>query len=274
MQELIRARTKALSDDVRRVLAAAAVLGRPFDTRLLRTIGGQTEPELIQVLDQLVKKGFLRERDAPFPEPALDFQHEYIRQSIYEQLGAIQRRALHRRAAEALLAHYRARPDRIIEEVAFHFELAEESRAIPHLVQAAKQAAGLFAFGHAVDLYTRALEALRVHFPDQLDRQFELLLARESVFDSQGRRAKQAEDLAALAELAKNTSDRGLEAEARVRQAGFLAYTGKFEAARRAGEAALDLYRAIGNRDGEAQAMRELGFIHWREEDFGTALNY
>ncbi|NIV31799.1 MAG: tetratricopeptide repeat protein, partial [Anaerolineae bacterium] len=59
-----------------------------------------------------------------------------------------------------------------------------------------------------------------------------------------------------------------------VRQAGHFTYTGEYAEARRAGEQALSLYRRAGDRAGEAQALRELGFLHWSAEDYGTALSY
>jgi tetratricopeptide (TPR) repeat protein len=53
-----------------------------------------------------------------------------------------------------------------------------------------------------------------------------------------------------------------------------MAYTGRYDAARQAGERALDLYRSAKDNAGEAQALRELGFLHWSAEDYGAALTY
>ena len=104
VQDLLRSRISRLSGDQRQMLAAAAVIGRPFDVHLLRRVSGQPEPLLLQYVDQLLTRGFLRESGNTLPQQSLGFQHEYYRRVIYEDLGAVQRRALHRRTAEALLA--------------------------------------------------------------------------------------------------------------------------------------------------------------------------
>src|SRR6266702_4380363 len=137
------------------------------------------------------------------PQQSLDFYHDYFRRVIYEGLGAVQRQALHRRAAEALLALYRAKPQVVIEEVAYHFEVAADGQAVTYLVRAAQQAEELLAYAHATELYSRALAAHRTYLDDELAGQFELLLAREAVLDRQGRRAEQANDVAALVAVAE-----------------------------------------------------------------------
>jgi tetratricopeptide (TPR) repeat protein len=181
---------------------------------------------------------------------------------------------LHRRAARALLALHRTRPKAVAEEVAHHYEQAGDLLAVTYLVQAAQQAAELFAYNHATDLYSRALAVQCSGLAEDLAGRFDLLLAREVVLDRQGRRAEQGNDVAELAALAERLEDAHRLAVACVRQAGFLTYTGQYAEARRAGERALALYRQAYDRAGEAQALRELGFLHWSAGDYGTALAY
>jgi tetratricopeptide (TPR) repeat protein len=59
-----------------------------------------------------------------------------------------------------------------------------------------------------------------------------------------------------------------------LRQAGVLAYLGRHAPATAAAQRALDVHRAAQDRPGEAEALRELGFVHWRAEAHGTALGY
>jgi tetratricopeptide (TPR) repeat protein len=112
------------------------------------------------------------------------------------------------------------------------------------------------------------------HWPADLEGRFDLLLGREAILDRQGRRAEQAQDVAELVRLATAMEDPGRLAVANVRQAGFMGYTGQYPEARRAGERALALYRSTGDKVGEAQALRELGFLHWSAGDYGAALIY
>jgi tetratricopeptide (TPR) repeat protein len=58
------------------------------------------------------------------------------------------------------------------------------------------------------------------------------------------------------------------------RQAGYLTYTHHYDEAQRIGEHTLALYRKREDRLGEAQMLRELGFLHWLASDYGQALLY
>ncbi|MFQ5856410.1 MAG: tetratricopeptide repeat protein [Anaerolineae bacterium] len=274
VQDLIQARAATLGEEQRRALAAAGVIGRPFGLRLLRRVSGQSEPRLLDLAEQLLARAFFRERDDAPPHRSLDFHHDYVRQVIYDELGTVQRQTLHRRAAEALLALHHARRRGVTEEVAHHYEQAGDVQAVTYLTRAAQQAEELFAYAHATGLYSRALVFHRTYLGDEPAGRFDLLLAREATLDQQARRAEQADDVAALVGLAESLGDAGQLAVACVRQAGFLTYTGRYEEARQAGERALALYRAAGDKAGEAQALRELGFLHWSNGDYGTALTY
>ncbi|MCP4518413.1 MAG: tetratricopeptide repeat protein, partial [Delftia sp.] len=274
IQDLIQARIAFLDEEQRRTLAAGAVIGRPFGLRLLRRVSGFSELEVLDVVEQVLRRGFLDERPGNLPHPALVFHHSYFRRVIYEGLSAVQRRALHRRAARALLQLHQARPQTVTEEVAHHFEQAGDLQAISYLTQAAYQAEELYAYQHATELHSRALNFLGAHQPDDLERRFDLLLGREAILERQGRRSEQADDVAELVQLAAAAGDTGRLAVANVRQAEFLSYTGQHDDARQAGEQALALYRAADDKVGEVRALRELGFLHWSAGDYGLALTF
>jgi predicted ATPase len=274
IQTVIQDRVASLREPVRRVLAAGAVMGRPFGLVLLRRISGMPEPEIIDAVERALNRRFLEERSGPLAQVSLTFHHDYVRRVIYEDLSAMQRQILHRRAGEALLDLHQARPQAVTETLAHHFEQAGDSRAITYRIEAAKQAQALYAYRNATAHYTRALAALDTHDPDDTAMRFDLLLEREMLLDRQGRRAEQAQDVAALKRLAEARDDTPRLALALVREAGLLSTTGDYEGARRAGERALALYRTEGDGDGEGKALRELGFTAWSAGDYGAALGY
>jgi tetratricopeptide (TPR) repeat protein len=57
-----------------------------------------------------------------------------------------------------------------------------------------------------------------------------------------------------------------------LRRAGVCTYLREHGEARRAAEHALELCRGIADQPGEAEALRELGFVHWHAEDCAAAL--
>ena len=274
IQRVIRRRTDSLPETARRVLAAGAVIGRPFGPVLVRRVSGMPEPDVVDAVDQALRRGFLDERSGAGPDASLAFHHSYIRRVIDEDLSAIQRQALHRRAGEILLALHQARPQAVIEEVARHFEQAGDPRAVAYLVEAAERAGALYAYGNATAYLTRALARLDTTHPDDRARRFDLLLEREALLDRQGRRAEQARDVTALKRLAEDLDDPKRRALALVREAGLLSTTGDYDGARSAGERALARYRTADDGAGEGQALRELGFTAWSAGDYRAALGY
>jgi tetratricopeptide (TPR) repeat protein len=276
--DLVRARLDSLSETEQRVLAAGAVIGRPFGLRLLRLVSGLPELQALDAVDQVLRRGFLDERSIGpnrlHDDPALAYRHAYAERAVYEGLSGTQRRALHRRAADALLQLARARPEAAVQEVAYHLERAGDPEAVTYLLQAARQAQALYAYRRAVELCDRALDFLDRMPPDDAVQRFDLLLVREAVLDRQGLRAEQAADVAELMRLAEEMEDTERLAMASIREAGYLVYVGRYDAARQAGERALALYRAAGDPIGEGQALRELGFLGWAGEDYSAALAY
>lgn len=274
VEDIMQSRISTLKEDQRRALAAAAVIGRPFEVPLLRRVSGQTENQLADVLDKLISRGLLCELDEQAAHVTFSFDHDYYRLVVYQGMSTFQRKVLHSRTAEAILSAGKTNYHPQLEDIACHFEEADDVRAVSFLVRAANKAEELFDFRHATKLYTRALNVLdRLKLEDPRKR-FELILAREKVLDLQGRRADQAADLATLLNLADSLDDRQLQAKAHVRKAGLYTYTGQFPEALQAGKKALELCRITRDKSGEANTLTELGFLHWTSQDHRHALQY
>jgi len=96
--EVVRAQVEELAPDVRRIVTAAAELGRrvPFD--VLATVTGTSEDDLILLLRAAVDSGLMVETD---PD-VFGFHHELAREAIAGQMLGRERRRLHEAAFEAL----------------------------------------------------------------------------------------------------------------------------------------------------------------------------
>lgn len=271
---IMRSRISMLKEDQRRALASAAVIGRPFGPPLLRRVSGQTEEQLFGILDALISRGLLREMEDGSAGTTLSFDHDYYRRVVYQELSTFQRKVLHRRTAGALLSLRETKQHFQTEEIAYHFEKADDTRAISFLASAAKIAEELFDYRHATELYTRTLNVLDRLAAEDLRKRFELVLKRERVLDLQGRREEQDGDITILLNLADSLADTQLQATAFVRQAGWYTYTEHYSEALVAGKKALELYRNVRDRSGEANTLTELGFLHWSTKDYSNALQY
>jgi tetratricopeptide (TPR) repeat protein len=98
VRDLLERRLDDLGDLARQVVAAGAVLGRPFEPALVRETSGRGDEETVAALEELVRRGVLvEEADGSF-----DFRHEQARDLAYTRLSIARRRLLHRRAASTL----------------------------------------------------------------------------------------------------------------------------------------------------------------------------
>jgi len=145
VRELLRARLDPVSETARQVLAAAAVLGRSFDTATVRAVSGRTDEETVAALEEGVGRGLVREGSREY-----DFDHELLRTLIYDDTSLARRRLLHGRAADAL-----ARPAAV---VARHLQLAgREDAAAVAFRDAGEHARQVFAHAEALGHFRAAL---------------------------------------------------------------------------------------------------------------------
>ncbi|MGE0310168.1 MAG: tetratricopeptide repeat protein [Lautropia sp.] len=139
------------------------------------------------------------------------------------------------------------------------------------LVAAARAAARVHAFGHALDLLDRALAVVPALPPPDL---LEVLLLKESMLDRLGRRAEQWVVIAQARTCAATLDDPTQVAQVLLRQASACAYADRFDEGLECAHEALARYRAAADHPGEAESLRELGFLCWRADDPRAALGY
>src|SRR6185312_9734748 len=105
VRDLLRSRLSVASETGWQVMGAAAVLGRSTPYELLREVSGRSDDETVAALEELTRRGLLREASAESVKatiPVYDFSHEKLRALVYDETSLARRRLLHRRAAESL----------------------------------------------------------------------------------------------------------------------------------------------------------------------------
>jgi class 3 adenylate cyclase/tetratricopeptide (TPR) repeat protein len=155
-QAILAARVDRLSPEDKRLLQAAAVIGKDVPFALLEAIAEGSEDELRQGLARLQAAEFLYETKL-FPEVAYTFKHVLTQEVAYASLLLERRKALHERIALAIEELY---ADRLTEHygvLAVHFRRAGVPRkALGYLLGAAEKAARTFATREALALYDEA----------------------------------------------------------------------------------------------------------------------
>ncbi len=155
-RDLLGERLSATGETERRMLGAAAAIGRSFDLDTLREASGSGEEEVILALEDLERRGLIEEARGG-GNLSYDFAHENLRSLVYEETSLARRRLLHRRIAESLAR--RGRPKSEAARIARHYEMAGMSaEAAEHFVAAGESHRSLYANAEALSHFRSALE--------------------------------------------------------------------------------------------------------------------
>lgn len=154
LRAVIDARFHRLSEVAATVLGAAAVAARACSASLLARLCDLDDRSLARGLDELWRRGILREAGTD----SYEFSHGKLREAAYENLSPVMRRAHHAAIAEALVDLARSDAAVASSQVAVHFEAANRpDEAITWLRRAALDAQQVAAYGEAVRLLDHAL---------------------------------------------------------------------------------------------------------------------
>ncbi|MCB9102335.1 MAG: AAA family ATPase [Anaerolineales bacterium] len=216
VQNRIRRRISRLSAEGKQLLALAAVVGRPFETKLLQEASGLPLEIVLDSLDDWLARNLVQEvsRDEQRTRetdllPALshcryDFSHDFIRAVVYNDLSQARRQALHYKLGTALEHLYAHQLGKVVEWLAHHYYCGYElDKAITYLQRAGQQARAVYALPIALERYQQALSCWEQLYrpsdsqiPTEAWRQrWDLLLGQEEVSRMLGRLQQQSPSL-------------------------------------------------------------------------------
>ena len=184
VRALLRERLATVSQTATQVLAAAAVIGRSFDLRLVQGASGRSEDETLAAVEELVRRGLVRELEAG-RGAVLDFAHAKLREAAYEATSLARRRLLHRRVAALLRTDASSRDDlaRLVQIATHERAAGRDGEAANAFAEAASRARALYANREAA---THLETALALGHPDVGGLQLALGEARTALGDYDG----------------------------------------------------------------------------------------
>ncbi len=164
IRETVRRRLERLPPASHQLLRLAAAIGREFTADVLAGAARQEQRAVLGLLDEAATAGAVLP-----PRTAADpwvFAHGLIRDVLYDELGAAERRDAHGRIGAALAGGHEAGAATSWAEVAHHFFRAapdgDVDAAVEYAQRAGAQAAEHLAYEEAAAQYGRALAALRL----------------------------------------------------------------------------------------------------------------
>jgi DNA-binding CsgD family transcriptional regulator len=206
LQQVIDARFSRLDAESQRLLGIAAIIGQTVPLAVWQAVGDVPEETLTAVMVQAESaRIMIEDREGA----SATFTHALIREAVYEGVRPSQRRRWHRVIGAALAAQSRPDPD----AVAYHFQQAEDERAVPWLVAAGDRAQRAWAWLAAADRVAAAIGLM-----ESLDRDANVrgwLLLRLGLLRRYSDPTGALGHLRAAAALASETDDALLAAQIR-----------------------------------------------------------
>jgi len=273
VQAILAARIDRLPPGAKRLLQAAAVVGKDVPVPLLLAIADAPEDAVRAELARLQAAEFLYETRL-FPDLEYTFKHALTHEVAYQGLLHEHRRELHARITEAIEELSADRIAEHAERLAHHaLRGALWEKAVTYLHQAGLRAMARAAYPEAVAHLEQALEALR-HLPETrttTERCIDIHIDLRNALLPLGERGRMGDHLHQAEVLARTLGDQHRLA----RIANFMVIqclgTGDYEEAVRFGQEALSIARALGDRPIEVVATSFLGMTRAARGEFGQA---
>jgi class 3 adenylate cyclase/tetratricopeptide (TPR) repeat protein len=263
-QALIAARIDRLEPESKRLLQAAAVVGRDVPLALLGAILGEAEEEQLRdALDQLEAADFLSEAQI-FPELEYTFSHALTHEVAYGSLPGERRIALH---AALVAAHERVYAGRLaehVERLAHHATRGQLwDQAVTYGHAAGRRCIERSTYGTARRYFEDALAAAArlPEGPDRMARTADLLLDLRLALLAEGERTRAFERLLEADELVTRLGDRNRMAIVATRAMHLMWLAGQTERAREYCRRALEHVEAVSEPTREIAAHNILAAV-------------
>ncbi len=147
-------RLERLSEDTRRILTTAAVVGRVFPLDLLEELEKGRPDAALEAVEE-AEHARLVAAETAGRQTRYRFAHELVRQTLSETLSLPRRQRLHARVADVMERVYTANIDAHVSALAHHLYQAgasvDQEKTIHFLLEAANQASKATAHEEALD---------------------------------------------------------------------------------------------------------------------------
>ncbi len=260
-----------LSEEHRRLLETASVMGDHFETSVLTRIAGADAEHVFHLVRQLSAKNLL---DTSADGRVLAFPQGSLREAVYAQMPGDLRIAVHQRAARVLETLLLEGAAELLGQVAYHYARGNDHmKGIEYSIRAGVQAASALAHEQAAEFYRIALELMDLS-GDHARR----LEIRERLGDAYYRNNNFRGAMQVYQFLLKSIQSREADEESQLAAAGIMRKIGKLLARRGESDAALtyfqdamQIHERLGSATDVAELLNRTAWIHRDRGEFAEA---
>jgi predicted ATPase len=268
LQGAIIARVDRLTEDARKALQMAAVIGRRFQAEILRSLagGGSTDAWL----SQLERNNLVRQTSQT-ADMLYDFSDALVQEVAYSSLLVQQRQELHCKIGETLEAMFEGRLEQVTDLLCYHYSRSDNrERAIKYLEVAGQKAKAEFANSTAIQLYSELLDLIGED-EGLWQKRFEVLSWRQQIYGLLGQQDARRADLEVMGMLARVHADGNRRADALTGLADLAQWTGRYAEAEQLANESLALELEHGDVVGQARALHLLGVVNYYRGNYAEA---
>ena len=249
VQAILAARIDRLGPEAKRLLQAAAVIGKDVPVPLLQAIADAPEYEVRAELTQLQTAEFIYEARL-FPDLEYTFKHALTHEVTYASLLQERRRALHAQIVAAIETLHRDRLHEHIERLAHHALHGDlREKAVNYTRQAALKAAARSALSDARAWFEHALSVLETlpGSASTLEQAFDIRVELRVVLAQLGEPRRMLERLREAEALAERLDDDPRRGRVCAFMTNAHSLLGELDAAFAAGSRALEIAGRLGD---------------------------
>ncbi len=276
IKDVTTRRIENLSNDGKKVLMYASVIGTEFDFEVLENSIKMDVIELLDIMDDLDAHGLIHEKEGE-GEEIYRFGHIQTRAAIYDNMGRSRKRVLHLQIANTIEEVYSDRIEEYYYTLSRHYyEGKDYDKAYEYSNKAGEMAVQSYATESALEYYDRALRSLKKSKEiDEKDKKEEAILKQigDLSYDTSDWEISK-DSFEKLVDMAKERDDRDLEEGALRRVGHIYREIQKYEEAKEYFERSLEIAKDEDNEEGIADANRGLGYLHWRSGKFDDAIEH
>ncbi|MFH1436975.1 MAG: protein kinase [Pseudomonadota bacterium] len=264
-------RLAKLSDDNKDLLKVASVIGNRFNVDVLSEVIGSPMYELAMRLEELESDGILTRLSLM----EYSFNHDFIKETVYDSLPHESRKNLHENVAGAIEASPSGRMEEIYNILAHHWrESGNRKKATEYLMKSADRMAADYHYSTALQQYLKAADLIRT----SPTADFEQLL---DVYDRIGDMSISAaktelglEKMKLAADLAEEIGDRKRLVLAVTKLGRIATVAGKFSDAQRNFSRALELSEGLTDLALRKSIYGAIGMMHVKNGEYLQAAGF
>jgi predicted ATPase/class 3 adenylate cyclase len=276
VQVVLAARIDRLPPEAKRLLQAAAVVGKDVPFALVRAVTGTDDDALRRNFGDLQAAEFLYETRL-FPEVEYTFKHALTHEVAYRSLLDGQRRALHSQIVAAIERLYADRLDEQVERLAHHAFCSEVwETAARYLRQAGAKAAARSALQEAVTYFERALTCLErlEKSPERVEEAIDIRFALKFALTPLGEYWRTFDLLRETEALAETLGDQRRLGRVSAYMSDYFRLLGEHERAVEMGHRALRIAETLGDPALEVPTNTYLGLVYYAQGSYRRATEF